>query len=94
MTPLDNNKFEKLKAREDIDKTNTETMSKVKALKCHVCKKKLNTTLSYKCKCDLNLCLQHRFPDSHDCSFNFVKEHQMKLNNTLIRVDHEKITKI
>lgn len=64
------------------------------ANKCHVCNKKLKLSVQFACKCSVFLCLEHRFPDSHACSFNFVDENKKKLNKILLKVDHAKIQKI
>lgn len=65
-----------------------------KKLRCHVCNKQINQTMSIKCKCNVLLCLSHRFPDSHECSFNFVQNNQDKLSKLLTRIEYEKINKI
>ena len=48
------------------------------------CKKKLSLAdLTIPCKCNKCFCKKHRFPELHDCSFNF------KYNN-----DNDKIIKL
>jgi predicted nucleic acid binding AN1-type Zn finger protein len=42
--------------------------------KCVVCKKK---TIVVQCKCEKQVCLLHRIPELHECSFDF-KEHSRK----------------
>ncbi|KAJ8766189.1 hypothetical protein K2173_021706 [Erythroxylum novogranatense] len=40
------------------------------ANRCVVCKKKLGLT-GFKCKCENTFCGTHRYPESHECSFDF-----------------------
>lgn len=63
-------------------------------MKCSVCNKKVKSVFTIKCKCDRVLCLTHRYPDKHDCEFNFVQDNKQKLNKELIKVEHKKIEMI
>lgn len=58
--------------------------------RCTICKKK---TIN-QCKCKEFVCLNHRFPDQHNCSFNFKKEYKDKLIKELPKIIPLKITKI
>ena len=40
-----------------------------KPSKCKVCKKRSLT--NYKCKCKKTICLSHRAPESHKCTFDW-----------------------
>ena len=40
---------------------------------CNQCNKKIGL-MSFTCKCENNFCIKHRFPDSHDCSFDYKLE--------------------
>lgn len=62
--------------------------------KCIVCRKKVNPIYMISCKCNQTLCLEHRFPDKHDCSYNHVKQYKDRLNKELVKVEHQKIQKI
>lgn len=62
--------------------------------RCFVCKKKLSNTLSFVCKCELHLCLSHRFPDSHNCPFDHMMFNKKKLDDNLVKVVAEKISRI
>lgn len=61
--------------------------------RCIICKKKIIESL-YKCKCEANVCIKHRFPDQHNCSFDFKKEQSTKLKQTMTKVEHSKIVHI
>jgi len=41
-------------------------------LKCGVCNKSIKTleSVTGKCKCGNTYCTQHRYPETHKCSFN------------------------
>lgn len=55
------------------------------------CKKKLGL-ISFKCKCGKSFCLDHRLPETHECTFDFKKIE--KNNNQIIKCNPEKIKKI
>ena len=58
-------------------------------MNCYICKKKVGL-LGFTCKCGSNqFCSHHRYPDSHNCTFDFKKEHKDKLikNNPVIVSD-------
>ncbi len=63
-------------------------------MKCSVCNKKVNPLYQVQCKCSKTLCLTHRYPDKHDCPFDFVKLNKEKLNKELIKVEHKKVEPI
>lgn len=45
--------------------------------KCPVCQKKIGV-LGIECRCGSIFCSLHRYPDQHNCSFNF-REHDKKI---------------
>lgn len=45
--------------------------------KCPICLKKIGI-LGIECRCGLVFCPLHRYPDQHNCSFNF-KDHDKKI---------------
>ena len=52
-------------------------MNKQKIICSHIdCKKKINLTeqIMGKCRCNNIYCIQHRNPESHDCSFNYTMD--------------------
>ena len=51
-------------------------------LRCFLCKKKLPLT-AIKCKCDQYFCDKHRYPEEHQCTFNFKQQsiEKLKENN-------------
>ena len=66
-------KFHKKQKNETLEK-----FRKEKKKKCFVCKKKITFTF-IECKCGKILCIKHRYPDEHDCDFNYKKEWKEKL---------------
>ena len=62
-----------------------------KRMKCLVCKKK---RCVINCKCGKYLCLLHRFPDKHNCTFNYRKEHKQILKDKLPSISPLKVQKI
>lgn len=61
--------------------------------RCPVCNKKLKLT-DIKCKCEKIFCSLHRYPNMHDCSFNFklLDRDIIEKNNPKIVLD--KVIKI
>ena len=66
-----------------------------KSIRCCVCNKKLKPSVAaMQCKCSANVCKQHRFPDQHNCSYNFLKENKIRLRNELPHVKCDKVLRI
>lgn len=59
--------------------------------KCCMCRKKLLTT---KCKCGKYVCLKHRFPDLHQCAFDYKTCRQKRLQKEMPKIIPDKIQKI
>ncbi len=52
--------------------------------RCKVCRKKNLTNI--KCKCGEIVCMAHRFPDSHKCTFNHALYEKALLRDNLQKV--------
>lgn len=55
---------------------------------CENCNKKINGLITYKCKCNYTtLCSNCKFPESHNCNYNYVSEYKNKLmiQNPLVK---------
>ena len=52
---------------------------------CPICNKRLKLT-AIKCKCNIYYCDTHRYPEMHDCSYNYIVAEQdsIKKNNPKI----------
>ena len=61
--------------------------------KCNKCNKKLKLT-AFKCKCEHYYCNEHRYSDTHDCTFDYKKigKEILKKNNPIIL--HKKLDKV
>ena len=75
--------------------TTKETPKKKKKNRCQFegCKKKLTIT-SFECSCSKKFCPIHRLPESHDCTFDYVKQGQEKIKENNPVIINEKINKI
>lgn len=62
--------------------TTSSTMDVPKKCQFTGCKKKLNLA-SVSCKCSLHFCPTHRLPETHACTYDFVKDHKDFLLKTL-----------
>ena len=40
---------------------------------CSICQRKLKIT-DFACKCNKTFCKYHKFPEQHDCPFDYKKE--------------------
>ncbi|XP_022917662.1 AN1-type zinc finger protein 4-like [Onthophagus taurus] len=47
---------------------------KNRRMRCEKCKKRLNLTNWYLCRCEKAFCTQHRLPEVHDCGYDFKGE--------------------
>ena len=64
-------------------------------MRCNSCLKKLNSIMKdvHTCKCKQIYCGKHMF--SHNCNYNFMKEHQIKLRKNLpIIIKNKNLQKI
>ncbi len=50
--------------------------------------------ISFTCRCNLVFCTNHRLPEKHNCSFNYVCQGKELLSQKLLPVVLEKIIKI
>ena len=57
--------------------------------RCNVCKKRLLLT-SMACRCGLKFCDMHRYPEEHECSYDYKAEGRKALEKQLVRVDAKK----
>jgi len=55
--------------------------------KCQVCKKK--QLIIIECKCGKKLCLKHKFPEDHNCEFDYKKENKENLTKQLVKTEKE-----
>jgi hypothetical protein len=61
-------------------------------LGCQQCKRK--ALLKVTCKCDLVVCFDCRYPELHNCKFNYQKEAKDQLTKNNPIVVSEKLDKI
>jgi hypothetical protein len=63
-------------------------------LKCNTCRKKLQATTVYKCRCMQLFCSIHRYTDRHKCSYNYKEAGKHRLQKENPKVSGFKIEKI
>ena len=88
-------KIEEVKTSE-VSKTTEEMRTKTtqKPLnRCHNCRKKIGI-YGFSCKCKGYYCIIHRFPETHECSFDYKKEGKLKLTKENPMILASKIEKI
>ncbi|KAE8661799.1 Zinc finger A20 and AN1 domain-containing stress-associated protein 7 [Hibiscus syriacus] len=58
------------------------------ANRCSVCRKKVGLT-GFKCRCESTFCGEHRYPEKHECSFDFkgVGHEAIAKANPIIKAD-------
>ena len=64
----------------NINKSNVCNKSKRIKLSCGICNKKL-PIFAIKCKCNKNYCSIHRYPNEHDCKYDYQSEFKNQLRN-------------
>lgn len=50
--------------------------------KCPLCSEKIHL-YGFECRCGLSFCSKHRYPENHNCSFNFKEYDKKKLKESL-----------
>ncbi|XP_050543926.1 AN1-type zinc finger protein 4-like [Daktulosphaira vitifoliae] len=71
----------------DLSNTTTETQTVEKKKKrCAQCNKKLTISAQYTCRCGLIFCPEHRYSESHNCSYDYQKNGRdsIEKNNPLV----------
>ena len=58
--------------------------------KCFTCKKKL-PLLPFVCKCNNSFCSKHKYPEDHNCDFNYKLFVKMKLEKDNPTVVNDKL---
>ena len=64
-----------------------------KCNKCNICNKRLKLT-AIPCKCNLLFCDSHKYPELHDCSFNYLGNNQAFLSKNIQTIKSDKIIKL
>jgi len=61
--------------------------------KCSICNKRISIIeeLTAKCKCNKFFCVIHKYPDTHNCSFDYIKENQDILQKKLVKLNSKNI---
>jgi predicted nucleic acid binding AN1-type Zn finger protein len=53
------------------------------ACRCHSCNKKVGLT-GIECRCGSVYCGQHRYPEQHNCTFDFKAHDRANLQKTVV----------
>ena len=76
------------------DKTNKyHQLKKNNKLYCIICNKKLPIFI-IKCKCNKLLCSIHRYPNEHDCQYDYKESFKQELKQKYKKLKVEQIEKI
>ena len=59
---------------------------------CAKCKRK--SLMNVKCKCEKTFCFGCRYPEDHDCSFDYKNEGRINIQKLNPVIQSEKINKI
>ena len=60
--------------------------------RCVVCNKK--SILNLTCKCGVFVCMKHRMPEAHPCTYDVKAEKKKELEKMLVKVTAKKIDTI
>lgn len=60
--------------------------------KCFMCNKKITLVemITAKCKCGNYYCPSDKMPENHNCTFDYIKENQDRLEKKLIKLTSDK----
>jgi predicted nucleic acid binding AN1-type Zn finger protein len=58
--------------------------------KCNKCKKKTGM-MEFKCDCNKIFCIKCRYPEEHNCDFNYNIKGKDELKKQLIKISNNKI---
>ena len=78
----------------DFKPTTTSTPTKTKKIRCFVCNKKLKLVQQFTCKCNHYYCSEHKFPENHECTFDYKESGKKRLVRENPVVINEKLLKI
>lgn len=82
--------------KKNVEKPAEETVEKVtkrKVARCVTCKKKVGI-YGFSCKCNGYYCTEHRYPEVHECTFDYKNEGRNKLTRENPTVVAAKINKL
>ncbi len=60
-------------------------------LRCLICNKKIRLT-DIKCKCGIFYCVYHKYPDQHNCKFDYKQEGRELLDKLNPKIIFNKIS--
>jgi hypothetical protein len=71
---------------EDLNQTSPVQVVEKKKKRCAQCNKKLKISAQYTCRCGLTFCPEHRYSESHNCSYDYQKNGRdsIEKNNPLV----------
>ena len=61
--------------------------------RCFNCNKKIGL-LSFDCKCNEKFCTKCRYPEEHNCSYDYKLEQCKRLEKNLVKVVNSKVPPI
>jgi|SaaInlStandDraft_4_1057021.scaffolds.fasta_scaffold03261_7 hypothetical protein len=64
---------------------------KIKKPRCPICRKKINSCSSIKCKCDIAFCFKCRYPSVHNCKYDYKKDAREILEKNSVKVVASKV---
>lgn len=80
---------------ESNDKKQSEITKNVNTCNFEGCNKKLSLIeKTMKCKCDGVYCGKHKHANKHNCNFDYIKDGKKKLEESLVKIEGNKIQKI
>jgi hypothetical protein len=78
----------------DKDKLSIEKKIIINKKRCNLCNKRITLATEFTCKCSGIFCSLHKYPDTHNCSFDHKAEWKKSLKEKNPTVSGEKIEKI
>ena len=64
----------------------------MESVKCDKCHKKSHIII--KCRCGESHCLSHKYPDIHNCTFDYIQAFRERIAKNNPKIEAEKIQRI
>lgn len=58
------------------------------------CKKKIKSVFPLSCKCKLYFCKKHKYPETHECTYNYKNTFKEQLNKNNEKIVSDKFVRL
>lgn len=90
---LNQSKSSSFSRPESVNSIINPPLQQTKPNRCATCRKRVGLT-GFKCRCEVMLCESHRYPEQHDCTFDYKQFGRDAIAKANLVVKAEKLDKI